>query len=344
MDQAARDSLAGGIHFLLVNRHSDGGWRDFLTPGGEASSWTTAYVGAALRSAGVKRDALVPTADALLAAQRSDGGWGYNEDVPSDADSTSWALLFLAGTSGHDVSCSRAGRCLVHHQRRRGGVATYASSGPIRQYTGLPRWVPFRGWCRPTAEVTAVAARALGMLRDDAMRRRSEAAWRYIRSRQNDDGSWRSYWWTSPHFATHQAAALARCEKDGDEALRRAAAWILRSQRPDGGWRVSAEAAMSAFATASAISILATAQLRRQMPVNRAVRALVGLQGADGGWPSEPILRIPAPPDVCVSGDDRWHPVRFGPGIVVADQHRIFTSATCVIALAHARHSARAER
>jgi hypothetical protein len=84
------------------------------------------------------------------------------------------------------------------------------------------------------------------------------------------------------------------------------------------------------------LSVLAVSANTDREQIVRAADALVVLQQADGGWPSVPILRIPVPADRRSGQDDRWHLVRFDDGIVVADQNRMFTSATCVAALTRA--------
>jgi squalene cyclase len=316
-------ALERGTRFLVAGQGGDGLWRDFHTPAGEASEWPTAVVGTALHQAGAAPESVERAADALVARQNDDGGWAYAEHVPTDADSTAWALLFLGLAGGRDEACGRAAACLVRHQRRgSGGVATYAEPGPIRDFMGVGRWMRFDGWCSPHLEVTATAGRALAALAPDA----AAAAWRFTRARQRADGSWRPYWWTSPHYATQQAVELALAAGDR-EAAELAARWTLACQRDDGGWS-TAGATTSAFATALSLSVLASAGA----PTERAAVRLAGLQDDDGGWPSHPIMRIPFPG---VVDPDRRHRLgRPALGMVVRDQHRLFTTAACVAALA----------
>jgi hypothetical protein len=196
---------------------------------------------------------------------------------------------------------------------------------------GLGRWVRFAGWCRPHTEVTAMAGRAFAALSPDKTAAEAAAAWRYVQSQQCADGSWRPYWWTSPHYTTLQAVELGVLMADHD-AVGRAAEWALRRQAPDGGWSAP-DAATSPFATALSLSLLLRAREGGQA-VERAVSRLGTLQEEDGGWASHPILRIPLPGDVNPDRKRRWRPG--GRGLVVQDQHRTFTSAACVAALAQA--------
>lgn len=311
-------SLGRGTAFLLANQGRDGLWRDFLTPAGEASGWVTGYVGTALHLAAPDAPALDRTAGTLVATQNADGGWGYNEAVPTDADSTAWALLFLARTGRNDSSCQRAATCLIQYQSAEdGGVPTYRDPGPIRRYMGVGRWTRFDGWCRPHTEVTAVAGRALA----ETSPEQAAAAWRFVRSQQRPDGSWSSYWWFSPHYATLQAVELAAQVGDR-EALDRAAAWVRRSPYHD------------AFTTALSLSVLAMAGETGE-PMARALSRLAELQQEDGSWPSQPMLRIPLPGDRDPNRARRRR-IRPGKGFLVHDQHRTFTTATCVASLARA--------
>jgi len=156
-----------GTRFLLARQGRDGLWRDFATPAGEASCWPTGYIGSAVPLTGSTADALDRAADTLIAAQNLDGGWGYNENVPTDADSTAWVLRFLIRLGRTGDPCRRAASCLISHQRNRtGGVATYLESNQIRRFMGLSRWVPFWGWCAAHTEVTAAACQAAFTLLD----------------------------------------------------------------------------------------------------------------------------------------------------------------------------------
>jgi squalene-hopene/tetraprenyl-beta-curcumene cyclase len=320
-----------GTEFLVGNQGRDGLWRDFLTPAGEASHWPSGFIGSALHLAAADLSSLERAGNALMASQNLDGGWGYNEDVPSDADSTAWVLLFLTRLGERGSVCRRAASCLVRHQRpNSGGLATYDRPGPIREFTGLGRWVPFTGWCMPHTEVTAVAGRALAAFSADHCPAETQAAWEFVRSKQGGTGQWCSYWWTSPHYTTLEAVQLAHLFGDND-AISRAADWAIRTQSDNGGCGVP-DYPESAFATALCLSILIHADPGSDA-ARQAVLTLMAMQDADGGWPSCPIMRIPVPPDCDPSGESRWRLVRFGGGMVIADQHRTFTSAACVAAL-----------
>jgi squalene cyclase len=187
------------------------------------------------------------------------------------------------------------------------------------------------GWCASHVEVTATAGRAFAASAGAPPGAEAEAAWRYVSRRQREDGSWASYWWTTHHYPTLQAVALA--SDVGDQAAaQRAAAWALREQDEDGGFSAPG-VPTSAFATAMSLSVLLRAG-GRGCRVDRAVERLLALQEADGGWSSHPIMRIPPPGLAEPDRQEAWRVDGLGTGVVVRDQHRTFTTAACVGALA----------
>ena len=311
-------ALERGTRFLLATQGGTGLWRDFLTPAGEGSTWPTAFIGAALHAINPDAPALQRAVRALVVTQNDDGGWGYNEDVPSDTDSTACVLLLLALAGGHESARARAGTCLLRQQRSDGGVATYADPKPIRRYMGVGPWWRFDGWSSAQTEVTAATGNALAKIGRNA---EAQAAWRFVRSRQRDDGSWASYWWTSPHYATQKAVELGLCFNDCG-AISRAVGWLLRNEELD----------RSAFATALSLSVLLKAGVGPE--TERAIARLTSLQDEDGGWPSQRMLRIPLPGD---KDPNRPRFVCNRHDIIIRDQHRTFTTAACVAALARTR-------
>jgi squalene cyclase len=332
--------------FLLKGQTTDGTWRDFRTLAGEGEDWTTAYVGVQLGFARVKAPALRHAVNALLARQRSDGGWGYGTSVPSDGDSTAWALLYLARRT-HRLKVLRAGvRCMLAHQDSAGGVRTYASPHEILRYMQLPPFVSLSGWTQPEPEVTAVAGLALYAVtrsRTDAV----AAAWRFVRADQKNDGGWVSYWWTTRLYATAQAVAFA-CSCPGltgaRAAVRRAAQWAIHTQRSDGGWSPRSENSSRAFDTALGLAVLSRAAPTRhtRQALRRGISCLQDLQLRSGGFPSAPILRIPPPGVTKPRRYQEWRSGDPGTGILVTDHHSLFTTATVVGALALAERASAA--
>jgi hypothetical protein len=273
-------------------------------------------------------------ASALSAGQQVDGGWGYNADVPSDADSTACGLLFLSrlGRDADTRACERAAaRLRLHQHSSSGGISTFADAAPIRRFMGVGWWMRFGGWCQPHVEVTAMAARAWQATAAHRGAAESKSAWRYVRSAQCADGGWNAYWWVSGHYATLQAVELALLMGDL-HAVQRAGEWAAKSQSADGAW-CSPAAPTCAFTTALGLSILVHAGASPKA-VDSAVRRLATLQDADGGWPTHPIMRIPLPSDKAPNRARHGWLGRHGRGICVQDQHRCFTTAVCIDALA----------
>ncbi|WP_426516370.1 hypothetical protein ACPPVQ_17315 [Diaminobutyricibacter sp. McL0618] len=322
-------AMSRGVEFLLARQSQDGLWREYETLAGEASDWPSGFIGAQLNDAGVRGTAIDRVAEALLRRQHRDGGWGYHHEVPSDADSTAWGLTFLAGTGLDRNAMERAGRCLKQFQNpRTGGVSTYADPSPIRRYLHAGPRFDVRGWCASHLEVTATAGRAFALVPNGRFRREAELAWQYVEPRRAPDGGWYSYWWVDRHYPTSQAVALADV-LGRREPVTRAAAWASSEQLRDGGWGATGFA-RSAFATALALTVLLRAGVPLDDPVRPGLHQLIALQQPDGGWPGQASMRIPPPAVAEPESYRAWRLDGLGTGVIVHDQHRLFTTAACV--------------
>jgi squalene cyclase len=300
MTADARINLSGAVqsalNFLLKSQDNQGAWKDFLLPAGNSNVWVTAYVGdvLAIRSEEEARKAARAGWQFLEKAMTEDGGWSYNAQVPGDADSTLWGLRLAESLDmSESDSARKAGEFLERHVRDDGGLTTYASPDPVRNYIGLPPFVSFKGWTQSHVCVTAACAN---------LNNYRERFRQYLLRKQSDDGKWAAYWWFDDEYATAEAVAAlagkgrAAIDSDPETASRieRAASWALN--------RVNILAAGEgrfppAFALAHALRILARTNhiANARDGLSKGVARLVEWQKPDGSWAASARLRVPRP-------------------------------------------------
>jgi hypothetical protein len=311
-------AIQRAVEYLLRQRNADGWWYEFNTLAGPSTEWVSAFVALALaRSNDPSAFMAAQETWRLLRRSRWSPGWGFNRTVPSDADSTIWALR-LAAVLGIRAD-RRTLRFVSNHITAGGAVRTYANALSIRAYTRLSG-ISFSGWCGEHACVTAAAA-ALSQLPE------RERLITWIRASQRADGRWESYWWSSHHYATAlscEALAAAGGPKDVDR-ISRATQWTLR----DISGRVNT---VSPFESALALRTLLLSQKTR-ITAWSFLKDLTRAQRIDGSWAPSARLRIP-PPDV--TDPDRYEPWiegGRGGGSIQLDQNACFTTATVLQAL-----------
>ena len=290
---AVRDSLGRGAAFLLNGQDADGGWRDFNLRPGVSTSWTTAYVAARVETLTDLVPAAAAAADAaarfLRDSRVAGGGWAYNARCPPDADSTALALLFLGRREPRPSLKDVA--VLAAFQHPDGGFATYRA------------WRADHGWARPHAEVTATALRALALfLPSDHWVPRRGLTWLAGQAARPEQAT---YWWATGAYLKLELARLGFAIADDAAADADTAGVFARAL----------ELERAVLSGVGRQAIAATAQ------------SLIARQCADGGWPSEPILRLPDPAGAHA-------------GSTHADQNRLFTTATALSALNAARAGA----
>lgn len=321
----------------IRGKASHGIWKDFLTTAGESDEWASAFVAVQWIRGGAPLDQLADVRRHLLRRQRSSGGFAYNLEVPEDADSTAWAIRALALISADDRDALAAGLAHLTRYVRPNGITTYADESAIRNYIGLTKDVGMSAWCGlPHLCVTASVALACGAAKlngtsgtDDTMQSALDA----IRRGQNIDGSWEGYWWRTPIYTTSQAIeALVKFGDSSDRSRIEAGLnWIAATQHSDGSWN-GGDGEGAAFVTALAVQALTCAK-SYQVASKRGVIWLLNRQRDDGAWDPCPTLQISPPWISTPAAVPVWKRGGLGVGVCIADQNRLFTTATCRAAL-----------
>lgn len=252
---------AAGVDYLLACQHADGTWRDYhRMPLGPAIQWVTGFVGAALAEVATANRATARAAAALLDSRSRDGGWGFNAAVDSDADSTAWAILLLAGT-GAEVPCE-AIAFLQSLQRADGGFATYSRRD---------------AWGVSHPDVTPIAALASAPYEPHA----SERALTYALKMVDHDGTWPAYWWRGRHYSSYWnrilLAAHGRRVISQGPAPAESSRWIV-----------------STFDLAWALA-MSVADRDPEPAIRALALMLCERQGVAGGWTGAADLRVTAP-------------------------------------------------
>jgi squalene cyclase len=299
---ALKEAIASGLNYILARQAEDGSWTEWALPPGSSSMWATAYVGFKLRN--LPLDLASMATPRIMAAARwlsdhvlADDGWGYNEIVGSDADSTSYAILFLASV-GHQVP--DASYTILHIlQRADGGFATYL---PI----GKPN-----SWNVSHPDVTPIALLAL-LAHPEPYLNAIQRGIEYVQWQETSLGLWNSFWWGSSLYGTE--ASLSLLDAVGIVVP---LSYALTQIQP-----------ANAFELALMISSLLHVDCDGSRPIIRdLVNKLINQQQPDGSWNTAPILRI--------TWRDCYEPwASANAGQLYAETSRLFTTATALHALA----------
>lgn len=331
------EAIASAGRALVARRGQDSLWRDFHTLAGESCEWVTGFVAVAAEHCDELRPVVQESVRALYYRQRRSGGWGYNENVPPDCDSTAWVLQAAAATTQWRPSAIRRAVQYVRRHWRAGqqGFATYAPEDHIDAYVGVQPELT-SGWLNAHTCVSAVAVQAL--LRHGIRGTPLSTAVEGLQERQTPDGVWESYWWPGFAYATYQVLrALTMAEALSPQSWSRARRAIGARQNPDGGW--SDEAGLPSYPCATAMAMLALLLHPDQSTV-----AWVEAGGefllqtmADGVWAAVPILRIPAPTTHVPVGSQSWISDAAGTNTIVSDVRQVFSTAAALWALSVTR-------
>jgi squalene cyclase len=349
-----RASIVKAAKFLETGQWPGGFWIDFELYVGMSNQWVTAYVAHCLARAVPQSPALAPAMSYLLRTELPASGWGFNRHVPPDGDSTANAVYLLARYGREFLDPSdllRCARTLASFQSEGdGGFVTYKAR-QVRPGEEKPAFMyESSGWTISHLSVTGLAAVAL--LAFDAASAEAvfhphrQRAAGFIRKTQEPGGYWEDHWWHDRVYGTYWAARFLATnpptqDQDDFARLEKAKDWLAQVVHPDGAWGDGYGGAGAAFYTALAVSTLLLESIcgvalvsedRYASLARSGLECLLEMQGQDGGWPCVPMLLTPVP-EVLIPWESQ-HP---SSRQAVADQNRLFTTATALVALARGR-------
>jgi squalene cyclase len=297
-------AIAAGLEYVVGLQATDGSWTEWELPPGRSSTWTTGFVGYKLRvlPLGLAQRALAAkrrAAEWLAGAEFTDGGWGYNDLVGPDADSTAFGILFLS-SQGNSISTTSYDRLLSFHNDD-GGFSTYIARDC------------HDSWGVSHADVSPIALLAV-LTKYPSTSILVTRGVDYVLRQQATSGLWNSFWWESPLYATEaNLSLLSTVRPKFDTAKSYESLFNMQPQ--------------NAFEVALLLSSISyVGSVYRSDASGRLVDWLIQQQQADGSWESAPILRV--------TERDCFEPWEGGySGARFADPTRLFTCSVVLEAL-----------
>lgn len=280
-----------GAAFLAADRAPDGLWRDYVREDGRPGSnvWISGLIAAHVGRIPAARPAAAAVVAALLERRRPGGGWGYDEELLEDCDSTAWVLLAARATATplpRDVLIPGL-RFLLAHQRESGGFVTYGPEG-VRLFGAI---AGREGWFTPQPCVSAAALAALAAYAQPELPAIAAAA-HYLEHSAVDE-LWRPYWWYGFTYATcHAVRALAQVGRLAPARAAAIADAVRRARCEDGGWAGKHPGRSLPFPTA--LALLTLLDLGAVGPeLADAVELLLAWQRPDGSFLASAELMVP---------------------------------------------------
>ncbi|MBL8015005.1 MAG: hypothetical protein JNK26_02355 [Candidatus Doudnabacteria bacterium] len=237
-------------------QQQDGGWSYCAIP-----LWDTGLSLESLYLAD-KNDKTIPKAlDYIESHQNPDGGWGFDEGLESEAD-TSSILLYALRNSGRKAMLKKAVNYYKKLQFKDG------------EFAGL--WPVWRQSEAPSLEVVSHIVSALQGCKADID---CTKALTWI-AKQVESGNWKADWGRNLPYAINSITQATR--KDFPELIK----YLNDSQNSDGGWGATKGEKSNASATANAIMTfkwLNKAKYAKE--IEDGTQYLCSTQAESGTWP-----------------------------------------------------------
>lgn len=242
--------------FLASRQDNDGYWRDYQLEPGRSDAWITATVGFALfKVRGLCKE--VKKAVHVLRSTVRPGGWGYNSSTACDADTTSWAILFLS--SARALEGINASDLLTKYITSSGGVHTF------------PTLKHFGSWAKEHDDVAPNVGMALLSIGEVTQIKK-------LRKRILERPVWESFWWQCYSYVCAQSLEFLSLSGGIPEEI------IKRE-------RIKIECLSSA--PSSILDLSQRLLINTYLELNVGHNELPDLQLKDGGWSSSAELLGP---------------------------------------------------
>lgn len=254
---------------LLKSQQPDGTWRFCIS-----NIWDTTLMVRTFKNVPLfKANALKPAVNFIRQNQNPDGGWGFRNQVESDSDTSSCALLAME-TNPQDPIIQRGIDYFERFQTREGLWRTWQSDEDS-----------------PVEDVVAHVVTALEPYQNRHKISLIQAR-DWIATQYQKKGRWLAGWYRNlPYAVLEVGQALGQ-----HHPITLAATSALQNlQNVDGGW--GGEPGDPSLASATGLAVAALLQIHdtTEPCVHRGVQFLMKTQQKDGAWRGRPEMFSPRP-------------------------------------------------
>lgn len=315
------EGIMSGIDYIRTHLNEKTQWSDFLTSAGQATTWTSAYVGLNLAEIDVDFPELGVVYEHLM----SEDSLSFNKSIIQDGDSTNFVIGFGQALTGEIPTTHQ--KKWLQFMNKDGSWCTYINEKSLRERLELGNDISVKGWLLPHTCVTAAAAYMLASIPE--LQNEYNTTCQYLIRQLDSQNFLASYWWTSNVYATAWGMmAFSKHNQYANQNLH-LGKWMIEQQNSSGAWLNSYTEECSSLYTALAVKALILCNNPDfDLAIEKGIDWLLKNQTTDGSWQTNRILRIPATDVLNPMEVRHWRKSSFGVNCVVDDHNRLFTTST----------------